>query len=381
MKKRNFRIILISLLLLHPFLGGIIRIQDKRNLVNKFGKIVGRIDVGKYFKRVDLEDMDIVVNSLSLGKQIEEVLDYYTNFGTLDSSAVHAGVLSELGITLKDMESTLRFIKHTIDGDIKSKRTLRILDPQFIKSNFNIIQWFPFKGNGNGNKIKVTKYAVFTVNGRKKKDSIYKYALYRLPNDEKGLSVEEARAQRFQLDRFKYSKQQVLAGAYEKGGAQPLAWLTRKGLEEALLNGALRVRFANGEQKLYNVNRSNEIPYDPTIQNPYNQRRYWYFESIRYPQGYGRDARSHLTIYPGAALAGDVFNLGLGQLMGIALKEPGNIRPKIHLSILADTGGIFTPNLFQIDFYVGVVGSRAEFNYYAGQIPDYAKVFFLIKKR
>jgi len=309
------------------------------------------------------------------------VLGYFNHHGHADSSAMHAGIFSQLGITFADVKSTLKFMKKTIDTDLKNKRTLRILDPGFIKKNFNVIRWLPFKGGGPDGKIKVTKYAVFTVAGRKKKDSIYKYALYRLPDDETGLTVGEAREKKPQLNRFRYTKQQVLEGAYRHGGARPLAWLTRKGLEKALLNGAVQVTFANGKQSLFNVSRSNEIPYDPKIKKPHQQRRYWYFKPIKQPQGYGKDARSHLTIHPGAALAGDVYNLGLGQLMGINLNEPGNIRSKMHLGILSDTGGVFTPNLYQIDFYIGIVDSRAEFKYFADQIPDYAKVFFLIKKQ
>jgi hypothetical protein len=286
-----------------------------------------------------------------------------------------------LGITPSDVESTLCFLKDILDEDTKRGAGCRLQDPQFLRENFRVFRWFPYSSNYHGGeKIRITKYAIFIVKGSPKKKSVYKYALYGLPEDEAGMSVEEAEKQKHRLCRFRYTKQQVLAGAYDNGGAVPLVWVTRQGLEEALMGGAICVELPGGKKRYFNVDRNNGIPYDPTIKNPKDQARYWYFGRVQQPQGYGMEIMSQVGIFPGAAFAGDIYNLGLGKLMGISYKNPRDNRDKMRLGILADTGGAFTPNLFQLDYYVGVFPSRRTFKRKVKTLPDYARVYILIKK-
>jgi hypothetical protein len=250
-----------------------------------------------------------------------------------------------------------------------------------LRKNFRIFQWFPYNRNHPGEEeIRITKYAIFTIKGSYRKNSVYTYALYGLPLDETGMSLEEAEKQKHRLCRFKYTKQQVLAGAYDNGGAPPLVWVTRQGLEEALMGGSICVELSGGKKRYFNVNRNNGISYDPAIKNPRDQARYWYFGQVPQPQGYGMDILSQIAIFPTAAFAGDIYNLGLGKLMGISYKNPGDKRQKMRLGILADTGGAFTPNLFQLDYYAGVFSSRHKFKRKVKTLPDFANVYILIKK-
>jgi hypothetical protein len=193
------------------------------------------------------------------------------------------------------------------------------------------------------------------------------------------MSLEEAEKQKHRLSRFKYTKQQVLAGIYDKGGAKPLAWVTRQGLEEALMEGSICIELPGEEKKYFNVDRNNGLPYGPKIKNPRDQKRYWYFGEVQQPQGYGMDIHSQMRIFPGAGFAGDVYNLGLGKLLGLFYKDRSG-KQKMRIGILADTGGAFTPNLSQLDYYAGVFNTRAQFNQKVQTLPAFAEVYLFIKK-
>lgn len=335
-----------------------------------------------------LTDISIIINPEALVNQIDAVLDYFQKYKNQDTDAVNVGLFSQLGISLSDVEATLRFLRDTITEDIKNKTEPRMKDPQFLKKNFRFFQWLPHPPSATSDApdapdhemIKITKYAVFTIKGSLKKNAVFKYALYSLPDDEKGMSLQEAEKHRESLHRFHYTKRQVLAGLYDQGGAEPLVWVTRRGLEEALMEGTICVELVEGEKRFFNVDRGNGIAFDPTLKNHRHQQRYWYFGRVRQPQGYGLDIGSQMPIYAGAAFAGDIDSLGLGKVMGLFYNEPGGGKGKMILGILADTGGAFRPNLFQLDYYVGVLNSRKEFNRVVKTLPAFAEIYFFIKK-
>ena len=343
-----------------------------------FYTLTNSIDVNQFFKETSFPSTDtsISLNPEALVSQIDEVLEYFRKYKKQDPAAVNAGIFSQSGITLSDVEATLRFLRTIINEDLERGTGFRLQNPQFLEKHFRVLRWYPYP---RGEKIRITKYAVFTIKGSHKKNSIYKYALYRLPDDEKGMSLEEAEKQKHRLSRFKYTKQQVLAGTYDKGGAKPLVRVTRQGLEEALMEGSICIELPGGEKKYFNVDRNNGIPYDSKIKNPWDQKRYWYFGEVRQPQGYGMDIRSQMRIFPGAVFAGDIYNLGLGKLMGIFYKGR-NGKQEMRIGILADTGGAFAPNLSQLDYYAGVFTTRVQFNQKVRTLPVFAQVYLFIKK-
>ncbi|HLP62814.1 MAG TPA: hypothetical protein VK186_28505 [Candidatus Deferrimicrobium sp.] len=331
-----------------------------------------------------LTGLSITVKPEALLKQIDAVLVYFQKYKNQDPKAIHAGLLSQMGITLADIENTLRFLKATISEDMTKGIESRLNDPLFLQKHFRFIKWRPQPqppiDSPAYEKIRITKYAVFTIDGALEKNDYFKYALYGLPNDERGLTLQGAEKKRDSLSRFRYTRQQVLNGVYEQGGAEPLVWVTRQGLEEALLEGTICVALEKGVTQYFNVDRANDISYDPS-KSPGDQARYWYFARVQQPRGYGLDIHSQLPIYAGAALAGDVYNLGLGKVMGILYNVPGSKRKKMILGILADTGGAFSPNLFQLDYYLGVLHSRNEFNRLIKTLPEFAEVFFITPRR
>lgn len=334
---------------------------------------------------LSLDGIILSINPEALLKQIDAVLAYFQLYKNQDPEAVKPGLLSQLGITLADVEYTLSFLKETIAEDIRKGTKSRLEDPQFLLNNFRFIQWrpqsppvFPIP-----EKIKITKYAVFTINGSLKKNDIFNYALYGLPNDEKGMSPQEAEKHRDHLSRYRYSRRQVLDGIYDKGGAEPLVWVTRQGLEEALMEGTICVDLLGKDKLYFNVDRGNGILYNAMAKSPRDQERYWYFGRVQQPQGHGLDINSQIPIYAEAALAGDIYSLGLGKVIGMFYNHPKNDennRKKMIIGILADTGGAFNPNLYQLDYYLGVLPSKKEFNRIIKTLPEFADVYFFIKK-
>lgn len=351
-------------------------------LVDEFGKEVGVVDIKKVFREESLADASVVIDSGAVVKQVEAVLSYFKEYRERDPVVVSAGMFSRLGVTFSDVEVTLRFIKKVIDEDRSKGVSCRLGDVGFLGRHFRVFRWFPYRPGGLGlgvGEVRITKYAVFTIGGSLKRTPVYKHALYGLPDDERGMALEEAEERRRGLSRFRYTKQQVLEGVYDRGGAEPLVWVTRKGVEEALMEGTVCVRLVGGGEKYFNVDRSNGVPYDPEIGNPRDQRRYWYFGRVDWPRGYGMDIGSQVRIYSGGVFAGDVYNLGLGKLIGVFYKGSGGKRV-MRLGILADTGGAFSPNLYKLDYYCGVLENRAEFRKKASSLPEFARVYILIKR-
>ncbi|MCK4766196.1 MAG: DMT family transporter [Candidatus Aminicenantes bacterium] len=325
------------------------------------------------FREAPLPEAEVLCKPAALLKQIDAVLGYFKKYREKDPQAVNAGLFSFLNVTLEDVEETLLFCRDTLKEDLRTGRECRLRDPHFLNAHFRVLRWYPSPRKSRPKeRIRITKYVVYTIEGRKKKDKVFCCALYALPEDEQGMSLQEAEKQKSSLSRFKYTKQAVLAGAYDKGGATPLVWVTGRGLEEALMQGTICVKDRRGKKRFFNVNRGNEIPYDGKIRNPKKQKRYWYFSAVSEPKGYGLDIDSMIPIYADAAFAGDVFSLGLGKLMAIK-------GDRIRLGLLADTGGAFTPNLNRLDYFAGVFDSAAGFWKKAGTIPQFAEVYILIK--
>jgi hypothetical protein len=65
--------------------------------------------------------------------------------------------------------------------------------------------------------------------------------------------------------------------------------------------------------------------------------------------------------------------------MGIFYKD-GNGKQEMRIGLLSDTGGAFTPNLSQLDYYAGVFNTRAQFNREVRTLPAFAEAYFFIKK-
>jgi hypothetical protein len=77
--------------------------------------------------------------------------------------------------------------------------------------------------------------------------------------------------------------------------------------------------------------------------------------------------------------AGDLHNIGLGKLIAIRYHNPQTEQPEVRLGILADTGGAFKNNLYQLDFFGGLVDSHDVLKATMRQVPDYVSAAVLYK--
>lgn len=297
---------------------------------------------------------------------------YFQDYAKEDPDILRAGLLATQGVTVPDILKTLDFMTTILKEDIANNRATRLQDPNFINTNFRVIKWSPYNPETlNQKQLRITKYAVFTHPGSRKKTSTYNVPIYSLkPN--------------LGNDKFytKYTKQDVLSGIYEPNGkefgkVETLAYLTRDGLEEALMEGTILINFTDGSKAFFNVDRNNEMSYIRGLK-PTAQKRYWYFKQVDAIKGYGYKIDAKISIKPGVTFAGDVLNIGLGRLIVIEHTKGG--RKQLQMGVIADTGGAFLPNLHQLDFLAGVFQNKQDFGQHIGQLPDYATAYFLVKK-
>jgi hypothetical protein len=296
---------------------------------------------------------------------------YFQDYATEDPNLSRTGVLETQGITVKDVLNTLDFMIAVAEEDIGNNRPSRLKDPSFINTNFRVIKWNPYNPKRpQQDKVRMTKYAVFTHPASRKRTSTFNTALYSLKDD--------ALTDKFYI---KYTKQDVLSGIYEPGGkefgrVEPLAYLTRTGLEEALMEGTVLINFTDGSQGFFNVDRNNDIPFLRGVA-PRAQKRYWYFRQVDAIKGYGYKIDAKISIEPGVTFAGDVLNIGLGKIAVLEHNQGG--QKNLRMGIIADTGGAFLPNLYQLDFLSGIFASQKEFKQYIKQLPEFVNAYILVK--
>jgi hypothetical protein len=268
-----------------------------------------------------------------------------------------------------------------------------IHDPTFVKQHFDFIRWYPDReqtsrfqekkpliANTPNDKILMTKYYVHRAKASSQPTKECPYALYELPKDEAHLTLEEADAKPA-LTRFQYGKQAILKGALSKKGVHALAYLNREDLEAALMQGTVVVDLGKNDphEKIMNVHRCNNIAYDKA-KNPSAQERYWYFKSVDGVKGYGKDAEHKITVNSEVTFAADLERLGLGKLLMVQYPDAtGNMVTRA--GILADTGGAFQNNGFQVDFLTGSYAGKDAFYQANHHLPDYVAAYFMVLKQ
>jgi hypothetical protein len=348
-------------------------------LSDEHGEQREEIDISCYFSPASqLVAEHVITDPARIARVAIETLVYLDRHP--DDIATQANLLSGLSVSLEDLRLTLAKIVLTEAEDRSANRPSRLLSSQWLEQEFRLLRWSPGTAgscsDGEAQNLRITKYVVYTTSGQATRTDSYSCALYAVPDEEIHLTQEQADARKDQLQRYRYTKQQVLAGALDDQPVRPLVWLTRNGLEEALLEGTIIVEMTSGEQRMFNVHRNNGIAYDRS-KKPRDQGRYWYFKEVDGVLGYGNDDK--IAIQPGVTFAGDVRNLGLGKLIAIRYME-GN-RQVLRLGILADTGGAFAANLSQLDYLAGFYPDKAAFREDMASFPDRAETYLLIARR
>lgn len=330
------------------------------------------VNSSQVFSSGKLPTTKVNFNQSDLLTTLSNTRKYFQYYGSLDPDVQRTGLLGAQGVTVKDILKTLDFMIVVLQEDIANRRTTRLQDSNFINSNFRVIKWSAYNPQkSQQERLRITKYAVFTHPGSRKKTSTFNIPLYSLKDD--------LAASKFYT---RYTKQDVLSGIYEPGGreygkVEPLVYLTRKGLEEALLEGTILVNFPDGSKTYFNVDRNNEIAYVRGLAAT-AQKRYWYFREVDAIKGYGYKIDAKISIKPGVTFAGDVLNIGLGKIIVLEYNKSG--RKNLQMGIIADTGGAFLPNLHQLDFLAGIFKNNKDFGQHIQEFPDYAQAYILVKK-
>jgi hypothetical protein len=317
--------------------------------------------------------------------------DYLALGENYDPGIITAGMTAPFGGDLERVKRTLNFICQVQQADTLADNPSRLMDAEFITQHFDVIRWMPDKEqvqyfsknkpllkNIPDDKILLTKYYIKLAKGSTQKTAKTPYALYALPNDEKGLTLEQGNADP-KLTRHQLTKQDVLTGILDKDKlAEPMVWLSRYDLEDSLMQGTVKVDIAtdNGKSvtsQFFNVHRNNGIGYQRNLTKE-QQGRYWYFKKTDAVMGYGKDASYKIPVHPLVTVAGDLAHLGLGKL--IMLTHDGESR----LTILADTGGAFENNQYQLDYLGGYFKNWDDYINTYRTFPDYFEARVLLLK-
>ncbi|MGF2037816.1 MAG: hypothetical protein RMZ43_021270 [Nostoc sp. CmiVER01] len=341
-------------------------------VVDEFKKYKFSINGSQVVTPVKLPSTKVNFNQKDLLTVLVNTRKYFQDYSSEDPDILRTGMLATQGVTIPDVLNTLNFMIVVLKEDIANNRATRLQDPKFINSNFRVIKWNAYNPKNKQQKqLRITKYAVFTHPGSRKKTSTFNTPIYSLKDNSNN-------------DKFytRYTKQDVLSGIYEPGGKEfgkvtSLAYLTRNGLEEAIMEGTILINFTDGYKAFFNVDRNNAMPYIRGLKAT-AQKRYWYFREVDAIKGYGYKIDAKISIKPGVTFAGDVLNIGLGKVIVIEHSKGG--RKHLQMGVLADTGGAFLPNLYQLDFLAGIFKNKKEFGQNISQLPDYATAYFLVKK-
>ena len=320
----------------------------------------------------------------------------YLNKQENDLFAVHQGSIDVEQVTLARVKKTLNFLCEIVREDEKNGGPNRLRDKKFLSDNFDFYRWYPDKKQANflaensTNKVKkrlltnipkeqifLTKYYTKLLEASENRTEKYNHALYALPFDEVGLSEFEADKRRDVLTRYKYTRQEIIKGVLlDDELAQPLIWLTEEALHDVLLQGT-GVVDVDGKRRYFNVHRNNGISYDYTI-GKRDQARYWYFAEVPSIMGYGQTLATKIAIQPEVTFAGNVAELGLGKLFLISYQSKGS--QNFQMGVLADQGGAFDNNLFQLDLLKGSYFGWKDYYQANKHLPDYVDAWLLVKK-
>lgn len=342
------------------------------SVINEWQKYQYSVNSNQVLKTGKLPNNPINFNQADLLTVLTNTRQYFQKYSQEDPDIQRTGILVTQGVTVKDIMKTLDFMIVVLEEDISNKRTTRLQNPNFINANFRVIKWSAHNPeNPQQKQLRITKYAAFIHPGSRQKTSTYNTPIYAIN--------EEVSQEKFYTQ---YTKQDVLSGIYEPGGKEfgkvkPIAYLTRSGLEAALMQGTVLVNFTDGTKEFLNVDRNNGMSYIRGLKAT-AQTRYWYFKEVDAIKGYGYKIDAKISIKPGVTFAGDVLNIGLGKIIVIEDNQSGQKRLK--MGVIADTGGAFLPNLYQLDFLAGTFTSERAFEQYIQKLPEYTNAYILVKK-
>ena len=381
-----FQRMIVGIVCLNIFISSIhgfhIDNDDVKQKQNKNSGIINT-SASSFFKPISLSKSSlgrekILTDPMSLLHAAKDTLRYINLHEQDRHQTIAPDHFNEI-MSLDQVKKTLRYVVDSIEEDKKMGKEpgkFRILDPKFIAKHFNFIAWTADAQTAKKHNVivpkdgelRLTNYAVFVVTGSKTKTKQHNCALYEIRDH----SLPK-----------KISKQTVLAGILEQPRYQkkvrPLAWVSRDGLEEGLMQGTVLVKFPDSSYKIFNVHLNNGIAYEknkPVLQ----QKRYWFFKELKHSAKSVETFKNKIKRRSGVIFAGDIHNIGTGKLIALRYTNPITKQPGIRLGVLADTGSAFVNNLYQLDFFAGLFSSRQLLSQHMKQLPIFTHAYLLSKK-
>ncbi len=349
------------------------------SVTNGQAPTINQLNVTPYFSlnRQFVSALKVDTDPKALKRAAKYALNSINNNKSFDRRSYSPYSFSRNFESLAKVKETLKFIIDIIKSDQRLNSAPRVLDPLFLNNYFKFIKWSGDRVSAAKHDKKIfngavylTHYATFKLPGSYTKSKKYLHALYALVN-KSGNNVWIK----------KLSKQDVLAGKLDtteyKDKARPLFWVSRDGLEESLMQGSSIIKMPDGKEFIVSVDKNNGFAYDKTIKDRKNQKRYWYFRVI--PRN--KKFKEYNIINLGGALfAGDVYNIGFGKIVAIRYKSKRTGKMEMRLGVIADFGGAFVNNLYQLDFYGGVFNSKGNFYKWVSSMPRNVQAYILVKK-
>jgi hypothetical protein len=339
---------------------------------------------------ISLAEYNIRTNPNNLLKAANYALKHFNSSNKYYSNLTKSSLLEKSIISRTQTKQTLKYMINIIKNDARNKRKKsRILNSKFLQKYFTFIKWNCDKkeaiknnvtipkwydqGELKNGKIKLTSYAVFKIKGSYYKTKYYPHALYEI----KSKSFKDKLRQ-------KYSKQTILQGVLEKEifkkHIKPLVWVSRKDLEEALMQGSIIAKMPDKKEKFFNICVSNGLPYNKKLKNKFLQNKYWYFKEIQNPKKIQEQRLMEFVTLGGSAFAGDIESIGIGKIIALRYKNPITKNKELYLGILADKGSAFSNNLYQIDLFSGILNNKRDFYKELKKFPPSVEVYILKKK-
>jgi len=341
---------------------------------------------------------DFSFSSVDLCSVSESVLAYL-NRDQRGAAAIESSAVMPEAVSAERVKDTLSFLCDVASQHNRAPFSSPLHSRSFLLEHFDFYRWYPEKQQALEwaqrstsevkqkllrdipfDQILLTRYYVKQIEARDQEDADHPHALYAVPYDESGVSVSKALERRSELSRFRYTRQHVMEGVLANQNlARPLVWVDEDTLHDALLQGTVVFKGDDGNLRYLNVDRNNGIPYDYELGRK-EQARYWYFKEVDGVKGYGRPPNDKVDLRAQVSLAGNVAELGLGKLF---LVNQANARTgsfQAQLAILADEGGAFDNNLFQLDLLVGNYWGWQDYYEAHKHLGDYASVWLMLKK-
>lgn len=335
------------------------------------------LPAGKFFHEAPFipGSLTVATSPSSLLQAARDALRYFEIHKTGRQHIVDPDAFRDI-LSLACVKKTLHFIVQTIQEDQKTGR-YRILDPAFLKKHFGCIQWdadwrgameHAIKIPRDG-RIRLTSYGIVSAHGSHKKTAQQPCGLYYLLDN---------------AIRRKYTKHNILAGALDRpenrNKRRALAWVSRQDLEDALMHGTVLVAFDDGTCKILNVDKHNGIAYDRDEKNILAQERYWFFRELKTSSKGGQQTINRFKKRKNVIFAGDLYHIGLGKLIALEHQNPLTKQKELRLGILADTGGAFINNLYQLDYFGGIFANKRELQSHLKTLPSFTKAMILYKR-